>query len=135
MAFLDSVSNKAGGLGSIVSAMGCGVCFPAIASFGSAIGLGFLSQYESLFVTVLLPLFAGLALLANALGWLRHRQWHRSVLGMIGPAIVLVAAFTGRETLLYVGLAAMVGVSIWDFFSPASRRCGPDRCDLPAKRA
>jgi copper chaperone CopZ len=31
------------------------------------------------------------ALLANALGWLSHRQWHRSLLGMIGPAIVLAA--------------------------------------------
>jgi len=135
MAFFDSVGNKTGGLGSIVSAMGCGVCFPAIASFGSAIGLGFLAQYESVFVTVLLPLFAGLALLANALGWLRHRQWHRSVLGMIGPAIVLVATFRGGETLLYVGLAAMVGVSIWDFFSPANRRCGPHGCELPATHA
>jgi mercuric ion transport protein len=134
MKLLDSIGNKTGGLGSIVSAMGCGACFPALASFGSAIGLGFLSQYEGLFITVLLPLFAGLALLANALGWLRHRQWPRSVLGMIGPAIVLIATFTMAEKLLYVGLAMMVGVSIWDFVSPANRRCGPDGCELPAKQ-
>jgi mercuric ion transport protein len=132
---LDSIGNKAGGLGALVSAMGCGACFPAIASFGGAIGLGFLSQYEGLFITVLLPLFASLALLANALGWLKHRQWHRSVLGMIGPIIVLVATFTMAEKLLYVGLAAMVAVSIWDFVSPANRRCGPDGCELPAKHA
>ena len=134
MPLLDSIGNKAGSLGSIVSAMGCGACFPALASFGSAIGLGFLSQYEGLFITVLLPLFAGLALLANALGWLRHRQWHRSVLGMIGPTIVLIASFTMAEKLLYVGLAMMVGVSIWDFVSPANRRCEPDGCALPAKQ-
>ena len=135
MKTLDSIGNKAGGLGSIVSAMGCGACFPAIASFGGAIGLGFLSQYEGLFITVLLPLFAALALLANALGWLKHRQWHRSVLCVIGPIIVLVASFTMAEKLLYVGLAAMVAVSIWDFVSPASRRCGPDGCELPAQQA
>ena len=88
-----------------------------------------------MFITVLLPLFAALALLANALGWLRHRQWQRSVLGMIGPAIVLVATFTMAEKLLYVGLAMMVGVSIWDFVSPANRRCTPDGCELPATRA
>jgi len=134
MSFLNSVGNKAGGLGSVVSAMGCGACFPAIASFGGAIGLGFLSQYEGLFITVLLPLFASLALLANALGWLRHRQWQRSVLGMVGPVIVLVATFTMVENLLYVGLAAMAGVSIWDFVSPANRRCGPDGCALPAAK-
>lgn len=132
---LDAIGNKAGGLGAIVSAMGCGACFPALASFGSAIGLGFLSQYEGLFIAVLLPLFASLALLANALGWLKHRKWHRSVLGMVGPVIVLVATFTMAEKLLYVGLAAMVAVSIWDFVSPASRRCGPDGCELPAKHA
>ena len=135
MGSLDSIGNKAGGLGAIVSAMGCGACFPAIASFGGAIGLGFLSQYEGLFITVLLPLFAVLALLANALGWFKHRQWHRSVLGMVGPIIVLIATFTMVEKLLYVGLAAMVAVSIWDFVSPASRRCGPDGCELPATRA
>ena len=97
-------------------------------------GWVFLSQYEGLFITVLLPLFAGLALLANALGWLRHRQWHRSVLGMTGPTIVLIVSFTMAEKLLYVGLAMMVSVSIWDFVSPANRRCAPDGCALPAKQ-
>lgn len=135
MNLLDSIGNKAGGLGSVVSAMGCGACFPALASFGSAIGLGFLSQYEGLFITVLLPLFASLALLANALGWLKHRQWHRSVLGMVGPTIVLVATFAMAEKLLYVGLAAMFAVSIWDFAAPANRRCSANGCALPAEQA
>ena len=135
MSALESIGNKVGGLGAVVSAMGCGACFPAIASFGGAIGLGFLSQYEGLFITVLLPLFAALALLANALGWLKHRQWYRSVLGMVGPTIVLIASYTMAEKLLYVGLAAMFAVSIWDFASPANRRCATDGCELPAKRA
>lgn len=135
MNVMTRIADKAGSLGSIVSAMGCGACFPALASLGAALGLGFLSQFEVLFITVLLPLFAGLALLANALGWFSHRQWHRSVLGMIGPTIVLIASFTGAEKLLYVGLVAMVGISIWDFVSPANRRCGPEGCELPAKQA
>ena len=96
MNVVTRISDKAGSLGSIVSAMGCGACFPALASLGAALGLGFLSQFEALFVTVLLPLFAGLALLANALGWFSHRQWHRTVLGMIGPVIVLIAGVLSR---------------------------------------
>ena len=81
-------------------------------------------------------LFAAIALLANALGWLSHRQWHRSLLGMIRPAIVFAATvwLLGNwwtANLMYVGLALMVGVSIWDFVSPAHRRCGPDGCELP----
>ena len=128
-----------GALGSVVSAMGCAACFPALASFGAAIGLGFLSQYEGLFISRLLPLFAALAFLANALGWFSHRQWLRSLLGMIGPAIVFAATvwLLGNwwtANLMYVGLALMIGVSIWDFVSPAHRRCGPDGCELPAKR-
>jgi mercuric ion transport protein len=134
MGLMTRIADKTGALGSVVSAMGCAACFPAIASFGAAIGLGFLSEYEGLFISKLLPLFAAIVLLANALGWLSHRQWHRSLLGMIGLAIVLVATFSMAEKLLYVGLAAMVIVSIWDFVSPANRRCGPDRCELPAQR-
>jgi mercuric ion transport protein len=60
----------------------------AIASLGAAIGLGFLQNTKDC-SSQLLPLFAVVALLANALGWLSHRQWHRSLLGMIGPAIVV----------------------------------------------
>ena len=140
MELITRIGDKAGSLGSIVSAMGCGACFPAIASFGAAIGLGFLSQYEGLLITRLLPLFAALALVANALGWLSHRQWQRSVLGMIGPIIVLAATllFMGNwwtANLLYVGFAFMAGVSIWDFVSPSNRRCAPNGCELPTTHA
>lgn len=133
------VADKAGALGTIVSAMGCAMCFPALASLGAAVGLGFLQQYEGLFISGLLPLFAVLALLANALGWVRHRQWHRSVLGMIGPAIVIAGAVwllgtAWMRPLVYTGIALMMGVSIWDLVSPANRRCGPDGCELPAKQ-
>lgn len=89
MGLITRIADKAGALGSVVSAMGCAACFPAIASLSTAIGLGFLQEYEGLFISTLVPLFAIVALLANALGWLSHRQWHRSLLGMIGPAIVL----------------------------------------------
>lgn len=133
-------ADKAGALGSVVAAMGCAACFPALASFGAAIGLGFLSNYEGLILSKWLPLLAALAFLANALGWLRHRQWHRSLLGMVGPAIVFVDTvwFLGNwwtANVLYVGLALMVGVAVWDLVSPANRRCGPDGCELPATRA
>ena len=119
--------------------MGCTACFPALASVGAAIGLGFLQQYEGLFISRLLPLFAAGALLANVLGWLSHRQWHRSLLGRVGPAIVFAATvwFLGNwwtADLLYVGLAFTVGVSIWDFVSPAHCRCGPVGCELPVKQ-
>ena len=138
MGLITRIADKAGALGSVVSAMGCAACFPAIASLGAAIGLGFLQEYEGLFISKLLPLFAVVALLANALGWLSHRQWYRSLLGMVGPAIVFAGTvwLLGNwwtASLVYVGLAFMVGVSIWDFVSPANRRRGPDGCEPPLK--
>jgi mercuric ion transport protein len=93
MGLITRIAGKTGALGSVVSAMGCAACFPAIASFGAAIGLGFLSQYEGLFIGILLPMFAGIALLANAIAWLNHRQWRRTALGTIGPILVLAAVF------------------------------------------
>jgi len=83
---LTRIGDKVGSLGALVSAMGCAMCFPAIASLGAAVGLGFLNQWEGLFVNTLLPLFA---LVLNALGWISHRQWHRSLLGMVGPVLLL----------------------------------------------
>ncbi|TAN02152.1 MAG: organomercurial transporter MerC [Rhodanobacteraceae bacterium] len=125
MAILARVADKAGLVGSIVSAASCVNCFPALASLGAVVGLGALSPYEGLFVRVLLPLFAGIALIANALGWFSHRQWWRTALGMLGPLVVLVAIFLMRASghgtgwLLYPGLALMVGVSIFDLLRPA----------------
>ncbi|WP_108473232.1 MerC family mercury resistance protein, partial [Rhodanobacter thiooxydans] len=79
------------------------------------------------FIRYLLPLFAVIALLANLIGGLRHRQWPRMVLGMIGPVLVLAAALLmstmGMPTawLLYPGLVLMVVVSIWDLVSPPGK--------------
>ena len=131
MSALTRIADKTGVIGSIVSTMGCAMCFPALASIGAAIGLGFLSQWESSFVHVLLPLFALIALLANALGWFSHRQWKRSALGMIGPILVLIGRYTFTSGVLYVGLALMLAVAIWDLLSPAHRRCSPEGCAVP----
>jgi mercuric ion transport protein len=135
MSFVTRAADKVGLLGSIASAMGCASCFPAIASLGAAIGLGFLSQYEGLFIRILLPAFAGIALFANAIGWLNHRQWRRTALGLTGPVLVLAAVFVMRAYgersgwLLYPGLAVMMAVSIWDMFSPAPHVCTTDTRD------
>jgi mercuric ion transport protein len=130
------IGDKTGSLGAVVSAMGCAMCFPAIASLGTAVGLGFLARWEWLFINTLLPLFASIVLVLSALGWFSHRQWHRSLLGMVGPTLLLFSLYPwfqyGWSTYItYAALGLMVAVSVWDILSPANRRCAPDGCELP----
>lgn len=128
------IADKTGALGSIVAAMGCAMCFPALASIAGVLGLGFLAQWEGLFINTLLPLFAWIALIANGLGWISHRQWHRSLLGMAGPSLVLFTLYPfwkygWSTTMLYAGLALMLAVASWDIFSPATRKCDDKTCE------
>jgi mercuric ion transport protein len=130
---LTRIGDKAGSLGALVSAMGCAMCFPAIASLGAAVGLGFLSQWEGLFINTLLPLFAWVALVVNGLGWFSHKQWHRSLLGMAGPVLLLLSLYPwfqyGWSTdVTYSALGLMVAVSLWDIFSPANKHCDDETC-------
>jgi mercuric ion transport protein len=135
---LGFLGDKAASLGALVSVMGCAMCFPAIASFGTALGMGFLAHWEGLFINTLLPLFAWLALATNALGWLSHRQWHRSLLGMLGPTILLLSLYPWfrygwSSVATYTGIGVMLAVSTWDIVSSANRRCENGACAIPAR--
>ena len=121
-----------------MGSFGCAACFPAPASIGAAIGLGFLGQWEGLLVRFLVPIFAIVALLANVAGWLSHRQWQRALIGSIGPVLALIGAFglmgvfamthgflaadVARD-IFYAGLIIMVLAALWDLIRPANRRC------------
>jgi len=130
------VGDNAGALGAFFSAVGCAMCFPALASIGAAVGLGFLSQWEGLFINTLLPAFAWLVIVSQVLGWFAHGQWRRSLLGLIGPGIVLLSLYPwwhyGWSTwTFYAGLSAMIAAGLWDLISPAHRFC----LDEPQRRA
>ena len=108
--------------------MGCAFCFPAIASPGAAIGLGFLARWEGFLLTRALPAAAILTLIVNFLGYFHHRQWYRSLPGVIGPLTILLVlnfwfATHWRTDAIYSALGLMVLVSVRDIFRPANRRC------------
>ena len=120
---LTRVAGSGSTIGAIVAAMSCTACFPALASLASALGLGFLSQFEGISIRYILPLFALIGLAANVIGGLRRGSWVRMVLGIIGPLLVLAAASLmatysmPTEWLLYPGLVLMIAVAIWDLKS------------------
>lgn len=93
MSVIARALDKTGVIGAIVGSFSCAMCFPAAASLGAAIGLGFLSQWEGLFVHWLIPIFASVALLATLAGWFSHHQWQRTLLGSIGPVLTLIGVF------------------------------------------
>ncbi len=132
---LARIGDKAGSFGALISTAGCAFCFPAIASLAGALGLGFLGQWEGLFINTLLPLFAWVTLVINALGWLNHKQWNRSLLGMLGPVLLLLSLYPwfqyGWSTYVtYSALGLMVAISIWDIFSPANKHCDEGACKV-----
>lgn len=133
MNLLTRITDKAGSIGSVVSGMGCAVCFPALASIGATLGLGFLASWERVFITTLIPLFAVIALVTNVLTWRIHRQRYRGLLGVIGPLLVLVGVVPFQlklsqyasyaQFVFYTGLALMIISSIWNMVRPAKRHC------------
>ena len=128
---ISRLSDKAGSFGAVAAAMGCASCFPAIASLGATMGLGFLSQYEGLLINTLLPIFAAIALASNILSAWSHRRPIRLLLGIAGPSMVLATLYlfwtdNWSTYMFYAGLILMLAVSIWDIASPPNRLCKTD---------
>lgn len=119
---------KIGSVGVLVSAMGCAACFPALASLGASIGLGFLSAYEGVFINKLLPLFALIVLVSSLVAWVSHRHYIRLIWGLLGPLMVLATLYlfwtdNWSTYMFYTGLVLMLAVSIWDIISPPTKTC------------
>jgi len=130
----EKVGSLGGALGAVASAMGCAMCFPAIASLGGALGLGFLGQWEWTLIESVLPAFAVLVLVISALGYFAHKQWLRSVLGMIGPVLLLLSLYplfqyAWSTYVTYSALLLMVVFSIGDLIYPANKSCD-DSCAI-----
>ena len=124
----SSGGSGVGAIGAIVAAMGCANCFPAIAALGASLGLGFLEQYEGMIINRILPIFVIIAMIANLYLFNRHRIIWRGILSLIGPVLVLAKFYLfwsaeWSNAVFYVGLAFMVGSSIFDIVSPPLKRC------------
>jgi len=125
---LSILTEKLGALGAIVSAMGCASCFPVLGALGSALGMGFLAQFEGTFINTLLPLFATIALVSALASWWSYKHHLRGVLTIAGPIMVLATLClfwtdAWSTYMFYAALALMFGVAVWDLTSPPHRVC------------
>lgn len=135
---LSAISEKVGSLGTVMSAMGCASCFPALGALGATLGLGFLAQFEGLFINTLLPIFTVVALASVLFAWWFHRRHLRGALGIAGPLMVLTTLYLfwtddWSTDMFYFALALMLSVSLWDFFDPPGRVCPSGSEDLEKK--
>jgi mercuric ion transport protein len=116
---LFNTGSITGSIGALISTMGCAMCFPAIASFASAIGLGFLGQWEMVFLNTWLPFFAWFVLALNLFAWFAHKQFRRTLLMVVGPILLLLSyypwfQYAWSSYVTYFALILMVVTSIWD---------------------
>lgn len=120
---ITKILDKIGSGGVWLAALSCAACFPALGSLASAIGLGFLSQFEGVAVNTLLPAFALLALVVNSYNWGEHKFHIRGVIGILGPIAILLTLYPlwkyGWSTyLFYFGIGLMIIVSVIDVVKP-----------------
>lgn len=129
---LSSITEKFGSIGAIVAAMGCASCFPILGSLGATLGLGFLAQFEGVFINKLLPIFAVIALISVVVSWVSHKQHIRGLLGIAGPLMVLATLYlfwtaSWSTYMFYFALALMLSVALWDFVSPPHKVCSTSK--------
>jgi mercuric ion transport protein len=120
--------DKTSSFGTLLAAMSCAGCFPALGSLGAALGLGFLAQYEGVIFRKVIPALALLALLINAWAWYRHRRLGRGLFSVAGPISILAALllFWSEDwsiKLFYFGIAMMLASSVLDLVRPVRPQC------------
>jgi mercuric ion transport protein len=124
---INKILDKVGSGGVWLATLSCTACFPALGSLASALGLGFLSQFESIAVNTLLPTFATLALLVNLYNWYKNQNHIRGALGITGPIAVLLTLYPlwqydWSTYLFYFGISLMVIISILDIVKPVKEQ-------------
>lgn len=119
------------GLGASLLPVGaCPACWPAYAGVLSAVGLGFLLESTYLLAATVAFLLIALASLAYKAS--SRRGFGPLYLGAFGSAVALVGKFTlSLDSLLYLGLAVLVGASLWNAWPRAAASAG----SCPACRA
>lgn len=105
----------------LIPAWGCPVCLSAFAGTMSTLGLGFLATAAVL--TPLTLLLLGAAVVALGLGARRTARYGALVLGVAGVGLLGGSKlWPGEIWLSYVGLASLLGASLWNTRTVAGGR-------------
>ena len=120
--------DKIGTLGVWGAALSCPVCFPALGVLVSLLGLGFLSAFEVIAITILLPIFASIVLLISLYDWYQHRNHLRGILSASSPTLILLILYplwkySWSTYIFYGAISLMLVVSVLDIVKPVKIQC------------
>ena len=108
----------------------CPACWPAYAGLLGSLGLGFL--LDTAYLLPVMGAFLALAFAALGYGAKRRRGLGPLVLGVGAAVTALVGKFAlGSSAILYLGLALLIGASLWNSWplraarTEACGRCAP----------
>ena len=113
----------------------CPICWPVYAGLLASLGLGVLPEARYMLPLTLLFLILALAALAHKA---RTRHGHGPLfLGLVATALVVLGKFAlNLDPVLYLGIALLLGASIWNSWPRRKTRqracpaCQPDNSDL-----
>ena len=124
-----NILDEIGASGTIVAAFGMSCCLPLFAVIGSAIGLGFLAQYESE-MNYFMQAAVVLAVAGTIWAYRRHKNILPVVLGILSGGLILYAVNTDlNSSFIYGGLIGLVTTVILNAIF--TKRCG--NCEIGDK--
>ena len=113
--------DKLGAVGAIVAAGGCPACFPALAALGSAMGLGFLQQFEEKSL-IALQILVFIGLIGNIISYFNHRKIIPLIVGVFSALIIFFAWYIHFiYALFYLGLIGLFVAAILNII--AKKKC------------
>lgn len=113
--------DKLGAVGAIVAAGGCPACFPALAALGSAMGLGFLQQFEEKSL-IALQILVFIGLIGNIISYFNHRKIIPLIIGVFSALIIFFAWYIYFSyALFYLGLIGLFVAAILNII--AKKKC------------
>lgn len=124
-----NILDKIGSGGAIVAAFGMSCCLPVFAAVGSAIGLGFLAQYESE-MNYLMQAAVVLAVAGTIWAYRKHKSIVPVILGTVSAGMIIYSVNSDMNAYwIYGGLTGLAATAILNAIY--ARKCG--NCEIGDK--
>ena len=124
MVVKSKILNWVGSLGSALTVGFCSICIPAIGSFLSAIGMGFLVNEA-----VLKPIVLIFILISSFGFYWSYKREHKNIYPVILGVAFGIGIYLSRYVfmnfyIMYISIVGLLGVSVWNLKLKKKIKCG-----------